>query len=227
MVYVLIIRSVSVPHECKFYRRSPNGEEHILVTGQFEDNEWNALMRYLRYARDLAGIELLRRGGPGRLTVNYKEGQGLSYSVDLPPEDQFLALLHRLRPFILQNEETNFYRICKHLGRRLEDHKTRQFLLGLRSYFSGQRMQDPIQITSNNVLINSEETLQKWLNAHEYHKDPDKQRELELLHQIMPLEASRAIFAMILYDKTQAIIAAVHFIGFLAGERQRFSYQVD
>jgi len=55
------------------------------------------------------------------------------------------------------------------------------------------------------VVIDCEATLQQWLNAYEYHKNGNKRREVERLHQLLPLEASRAIFVTMLYDKVDAI----------------------
>lgn len=205
----------------------PNVDSKRDIKGEFDDEEWSTLLKYVEYADDLSNIELVRKGGPGKLSVNYDQNKGFSFSVDLPPEDHILALLHRLRPFVLTEEPTNFYRACSILGRAFQDDDFRKFLKSLRAYYQGQHMRDLILIKSNDVLINSEKTLQKWLNAHEYHKDRDKQKEIELLHKILPLEASRAIFIMMLYDKLRAIMVVANLIEVLAGKQKIFSCKLE
>lgn len=211
-----------MPHKTNAYLTIGKDGEKYAVCGTFEDQEWKALLDFVQYAKDLQSIQLVRQGGTGKLNLSYTQETGLSYSVELPPEDQLLALLHRLRPFVLKNELTNFRRVSNHLARRLDDTRCRAFLKSLGEYYSGKRMQAIILIHSNEVLINSEEILLKWLNAHEYHKDQDQQAELESLHQILPLETSRAIFVMMLYDKVRAISILANFINVMAGEQETF-----
>ena len=88
-----------------------NGEKH-LVSATFEDNEWDDLLHFLEYSKELQGIKLIRDGGPGKLNIRWSEEAGLSYSTALPCEDEILAFLHRLRPFVLKDERSNFFRIC-------------------------------------------------------------------------------------------------------------------
>lgn len=213
--------------KAKFNLISADGKAIKTILGEFEDGEWDDLQRFMNYADDLSKIELFKKGGPGQLTLRYERDKGFSYSTTLPPDDQILSLMHRLRPFVLQKESTNFYKVCKHLKRRLEHNEVRDFLDALRKYFSGQRMQQSLIIQSKNITINSESTLRKWLNAHEYHKDSDKQKELEDLHQILPLEASRAIFIMMLFDMAKSVLVLGSFIGVLTGRQKQFSCTIQ
>ena len=188
-------------HEATAYLRIDESEERHLVSAIFEDEEWDALLRFVEYTKELQSIQLLREGGPAKLHINYVEGAGFSYSSELPSDDKIIVLLHRIRPFVLNDEKTNFFRVCKHLGRRIENEGFRKFIKHIRDGYSGKRMQETILIMSNETIINSEETLMKWLNAHEYHKDCDKQAEIESLHQILRLETSRAMFVSMLITK--------------------------
>ena len=216
-----------MPYEAKAYLTTGQGGEKYAVSGTFDDQEWKALLEFVQYAKDLQALQLVSQGGPGKLSLSYTAESGLSYLVDLPPEDQILALLHRLRPFVLNDEPTNYYRVYNHLTRRFDDKPFRHFLKSLRGYYSGKRMQAIVLIQSNEALINSEETLMKWLNAHEYHKDRDNQAELESLHQVLPLETSRAIFVMMLYDKVRAIFVVANLINVMAGEQETFRCTLD
>ena len=205
------------------------GEENDphVVSGDFEDDEWQALLDFIVYAKDLEATELIQQDGPGVLRLHYTKETGLSYQVDLPPEGHVLSMLHRLRPFVLNNEATNFNRISKTLARRLGDDSLRKFLKSLQEYASGKELQKTIRIRSNETLINSDETLMKWLNAHEYHKDRYKQAELDSLHQVLPLETSRAVFIMMLYDKVRTILILSKLISVIAGKTETFKCEAS
>ena len=72
--------------------------------------------------------------------------------------------------------------------------------------FSGKDFQKSITIRSKEVLLNADDTVMKWLNAFEYHRDTDKQAELEALHQLLPIESSRALFVSMMIDKAKAVL---------------------
>ncbi len=192
----------------------------------FEDSEWVDLEAYSTYARQLLSARLVQDGGSGSLSMSFQAGAGWSYKVSLPPDDDICALLHRVRPFLLKDEPTNFYKIAALLSRRVVDEDFHSLLKRVRRHYSGRHFQDLMVITSNETVLNSEDTLFKWLNAHEYHRDKDKQRELEALHQIMPLESSRAIFLMMIYDQVRAICVLAGIIETIIGRQERFECTV-
>jgi len=197
-----------------------------MIEATFEEEEWDAFLRFVDYAKDLQTIQLFCEGGPAKLDLTYRKDVGASFTAELPPEDQIIVLLHRLRPFILNDEQTNFLRICNHLARRIEDEDFRNFVKILREGYLGKCMQNMVIIRSNDAIINSEQTLMKWLNAHEYHKDSNKQAELESMHQILPLETSRAIFIMLIYEKVKAISIVGNLINVIIGGQESFKCKI-
>lgn len=103
------------------------------------------------------------------------------------------------------------------IARRFTDPSIRGMVRAQRALYDGRDFQSQIRIESNNTVINCEETLMKWLNAFEFHTDETKRAEIEKLHQLMPLEASRAIFIMLLIEKVKAIMNIANFIELLLG----------
>lgn len=49
-------------------------------------------------------------------------------------------------------------------------------------------------------------------NAYEYHRDRSNLADLEALHQVLPIEASRAIFVSMMMDKAGAVGQIAHTI---------------
>lgn len=191
---------MSKPFKVTFHVRE-SGEE-VTVASEFEDSEWELLIRFTEYAEQLAALNI-------DLSVNYTirwdKDQGLSYQCKLPPESAIAAFLHRMRPFVLQNEDTSFYRICNILKRRMPHDNLRAVIERQHAEFSGRHFQTMITIDSNGVVLNADDTVTKWLNAFEYHRDADKRAELEALHKLLPLESSRALFLSMILDKAGAV----------------------
>jgi hypothetical protein len=152
----------------------------------FEDDEWGRLADFLAYAKQMEETELLRNGFPG-LSLSFKsENGGTTITSKLPPEDQISAVLHRLRPFVLEGERTNFHAICNILSRRFESDLMRRAVSAMKELYSGGYNQRLYTLTAGNMTINSEEFLLKWLNAYEYHRDKDKRAELAEIATILP-----------------------------------------
>ncbi len=97
--------------------------------------------------------------------------------VEEPARDSFRALLHAVRPFILVDEETSFGKIRNLLARRLDDPDFQRYLEREKARFNGT-MPGKIQFVADGVLLNSDEIVQKWLNAYEYHRDRKKAQEI-------------------------------------------------
>ncbi|PYO42415.1 MAG: hypothetical protein DMD33_09470 [Gemmatimonadetes bacterium] len=54
--------------------------------------------------------------------------------------------------------------------------------------------------------LTADDTVLKWLNAVEYHRDLDKQRELNAAADAIPSDAQRAIFLMAIMDKAMSVV---------------------
>jgi hypothetical protein len=184
---------------------SQPGSTPILGEATFTDDEETRLRAYDRYTDELREISIMKFGAPGTLQLDWRQGEGLSVTTELPPDEQVFALLHRLRPFVLDEEDTNFHKVSNTIARQADHALIRAFLRVQKDLFASKPSQHVVRIFSNEVLLNCEATLKQWLNAYEYHRDADKRQALEYLHRLFPLDASRAIFVTMLYDKADAV----------------------
>src|SRR5262245_50473203 len=76
-----------------------------------------------------------------------------------PCEPEDFKFLHRCRRFLLQNERTNFYKVCNKLAKQLDHPYFRGLLNTYRKRYSGEHLQSAFQIVHDGVLINSEKIL--------------------------------------------------------------------
>ena len=148
-------------------------------------------------------------------------GQLTHLKSEVPTDEELAALLHRLRPLILQEEATSYQQITALLGRRFTHEFVRGWLKTQRMLFDGRNNQALVRITSNGTLINSEQTLFDWLNGYEYHRDPAKRDKIAALHHVIPLEHSMPVLVGLLGDKVQAITQLAALIAVILGQQDK------
>lgn len=95
-----------------------------------------------------------------------------------------------------------------------------------RDVFGGNRTQLTFKISSNDVILNSEKVLYDWLNSYEYHRDKEKRKFIDSLHEIFPLEGSKVLFIGLLSDKTKAIYNIAVLVRVVVGKQKTFEGQV-
>lgn len=186
------------------------------VVAVFNDEEVKKLKAYLLHMQELSSTKIGREGMNPRLNVEWKEGEQMTFSADLPPVDDLLAYLLRLRPFLLQNEYASFESVYGILRRRINNEHFRQFLKTQMKFFKGEVIASTFKITVNNtIIVNSEKTLMDWLNSYEYHRDQEKREKLQSVFNIMTDDGAKAIFVMLVVDKANAIKRIAYFVDVL------------
>ena len=99
------------------------------------------------------------------LKIKYDVENGIKFSWKYPSDDDFAAFIHRLRPFVLNNEDTYFQKICN-LYRKKLNHSVMDLLFKtLKEYFDGTNSQKFFRLKTNEIIVNSDNTLYNWLNA--------------------------------------------------------------
>jgi hypothetical protein len=82
--------------------------KQAIVKADFSDEELGRLKSFCKYVHDLFLVRLVQAGIPCSLNLDYREGLGTTISTDLPQEEEIMAMLHRLRPLILNDEHASF-----------------------------------------------------------------------------------------------------------------------
>lgn len=200
--------------------------ETVSQKGSFEADDWNTLNEYLEYADDLLKTKFVQDGMPAALNIKWNQDSGMVVSTKLPNWDEVSAFLHKLRPFILEKESTYFYKICNILTRELTHPYFRNIVDQQRDFFSGKRVQSIYKISSNDTVLNSEKVLYDWLNSYEYHRDKEKRKFIDSLHEMFPLDGSKVLFLSLLTDKTKAINNIAVLVRLVVGKQTSFECQV-
>jgi hypothetical protein len=128
------------------------------------------------------------------------------------PDVEIRELLHVMRPILLKDEATNFSRVANIVARRLDHPVIRQHIDDWKAAFGQKASQAVYQLTSGDLLLNSDEALDLWLNAFEYHRDKDKQQKLGKQLGEMPVEAAKPLFVAGLIDKAHAALSLARLV---------------
>ena len=153
----------------------------VHISTRLDESEWNVLRMFCEKVRRLMGTRI----GSGQCdikgNINYERDKGLTFKAQLPPEEQIAEFLMAFRFFYLEKEPTHFPKVLGVIGRHTDDQEARTALK-----LFGQQWRDclfgkAMGIEYNDKPITSALLLDLWFNAHYFHQDEDKERELRKL----------------------------------------------
>src|SRR5258708_6224732 len=119
--------------------------------GEFTEPDVAILERYLAQVEQLVAIKSVREGLPCDLSMSFDiQKLGGSFTAHLPDDDTLAAVLHRLRPLILQREAGSFVNACAVLGRQIKDSAVRTVLREKRDLFENSDRAQTWALSANN-----------------------------------------------------------------------------
>jgi len=177
----------------------------------WNEYELKKIQNFICFANRLKGV-IHRKGETFRamsMSISAEVEQEVKFNISLPPDDDKSILLHNLRPFILQGEQTFLPSVCSLLFRGVEDKNFRKFIGNQIKKFSIHKSMQSYYINvteEQDQTLNSDEVLKLWLNAYEYHRDEDKIERIKTLTSFLPYNLFEFIMINALLDKTNAIL---------------------
>ena len=164
------------------------------------------ILRQFAAAHQTFAAAFQRIGGlPVSLNLSFKEGEGVKVSTEEPSEDQLAIMLHRLRPILLTEEPGSFDRTCGAVRRAADDEFIGKQLRRIRDIYSGADLRDQVVISRGELVLNSDTAFQHWLTGFEYHPGAKRGELVANADSLLPLQAVRSIFLMMLAEKLKAI----------------------
>lgn len=201
-----------------------DGLEDTEIRGELSDDEHAVLSAYLQQYEELVNSKPLQEGIPCHIEIKAADGK-LNVTTQLPTNDDLAILLHRLRPFILEEEPASFPKVAAILKRHGASPHVRHLLRKQRRLYDGSDMQQQMTIRLNDIVLNSERVLRDWLNSTEYHRDLDKRRAVEHLLQGMPGDLLRGILVSLLVDKVKAIQGVASLAALMLGNIPELDFE--
>ncbi|MBN2029067.1 hypothetical protein JW824_02385 [bacterium] len=205
LIYQEVICNSSMPYDLKLKLENRESTEVQIIDVSIPDEEWKILKDFKSFAEELLKSKIMREGFQVQFNVSGILDGNFKFNPKLPPDDDLAILLHRMRPFILNNELTNFNRVCNILSRSFENDIFRQVIKRYKEMYSGTDFRNQIRILFNDKVLNSDKFFMEWLNAYEYHRIPQKRDNLEELFNVFPLSCGKSIISIMLIEKARAV----------------------
>lgn len=155
-------------------------------------------------------------GGAGGIKgrINYERETGLTFEVaELPTEEQIAEFLMVFRFFYLIKEPTYLPRILSVIGRHSDNTDARQALKAFGQQWNDSLFGKTLNISYNDKPITSALLLDLWFNAHYFHQDAEKGRELEKLIEGFSERFAKYMLMDAAFEATKVIFkvySAVH-----------------
>ena len=178
--------------------------EQSSQTVEFSDAEWATLRQFAAHADALAATKYVQDGMPGTFQWHFEEGKGAWTEADLPSDDVLAAALHRLRHVFLEEEPASFVKAAAILGRRVSVPEYRQLLKRIRRVYDGKRLESMFYFQVSDLELNTPQTFRDWINAYEYHGDPEKRARFDAVSDLIPAASLRAFLLNFLREAIDA-----------------------
>ena len=136
-----------------------------------------------------------------RASINIQAGSGLQLTTALPPEEQVAQFLMAFRFFYLKKEKTHFPKIlttvAKYSGPDFRD---------VSAIIKKQWDQScSVNMRLNGETITSSKLIDLWFNAHYFHGETRKQKELERLNTLLTNDFCKFMFLDSLYNASDTV----------------------
>jgi hypothetical protein len=173
------------------------------VNGEFTDEEWQDALLYLESFGRLSKCRIVESQAQLNWGFSWQAGATPEFRASMPPDDDIDAFLLRMRPFVLNDEPTSFYRMRNIVARRMPLDAVRNHLERVKAAYNGSAI--GFSINHNSRSLTSDEAVDLWLNAFEYHQDDGKRVELRAMFALFPETAARALFVQMMLSRAAAV----------------------
>jgi hypothetical protein len=200
-----------VPYRIHLTKQADGTED--VCSGLISDVDWLLFSTYRDYAEELKATEWVRSGLDAEYSVTSDDKWNTCVEVRNKPSDAVVSqLLHRMRPFVLQNEPTWYPTVNSRMRGYLDHSYLRQWLAAGRRIFDHGHFSLYGQISINDLPLHDERTFNLWLNAFEYHRDQGKRAKLTEALNGPPDDLALAVFRAMLADKAAEVMRIAHLI---------------
>jgi len=142
---------------------------------------------------------------PRLATINFSQQDGVQMNGTIAESDNVYAALHLARPLLLANEPASFENVLGLLGRRFENPTLRRALKTLRRHYESGRAGQYFQVTIGSTPMFTPDTFKLWLNAAEYHRDPDKREVLREIEAAIGPASVRGLMLNMFAEKIDVV----------------------
>ena len=178
----------------------------IQISQALTDKDWKQLNAFKDKAERLISTKLASsEGGAIHGRISYQQAKGLWFEGTLPPEEQITELLMAFRFFYLQKEPTHLPKIINIIKKHTNQPEALELLKSYMKQWQNSLFANAMNISLNNKQITTSLLLDLWFNAHYFHTDEDKEKELKNLYDAFSKDFSKYMFLDSVYGATKIV----------------------
>ena len=196
----------------KLMARNASGSESDKFEGDITDDDIKLLRRFQGLMERVTANGLVRRGVPALTNINWAAENGMTITCPPFQDEEMHALLHVLRPVVLQDESTSFAQISALLTKRFANKSLGRHLKYLRAVFTDGELSLFMQFHVGGVPILDDSTFNLWLNADQYHADEKKLEEWKKLEAALSVQSTRDLMMTQLQSKVKSLLLLSHIV---------------
>ena len=193
-------------------QNSVTGENREFVRPLFPDELKARLVAFTDAADALNKTSFVGNWNQTHISLHLANDGRISNTGSLPTDDEVAAFLHRLRPFYLQKEALNFNSVSNTIGAHINDPAITQCLREWKRHYDARASSQVFEIAAAGKTLNTEEFVDHYLNALEYHRDPERRKIIDDITAHFPAEAQKAIIVLLLAMRLNAINKLASFL---------------
>ncbi len=167
---------------------------------------------FIKYAAALEQTKFLEKWKTLEITFHTDKNKTPWVAGNIPSEQDLWPVFHKLRPFQLQKESTYFPKVCNMLSHHFDSPSLRALFDYWKHLFLSKGFQGAFVLPAGDCQLNSEGFFNKFVNAVEYHHDPEKIHDIDKIAQTFPLDFQRGMIIPMLHHKLSAISTASKFM---------------
>ena len=171
------------------------------------------LADFVAIAMVLNETALIRNWSQYDLTIHFGNDGRIKNCGALPSDDEIAVFLHRMRPIYLENEPTNFNRVAKRISTHFRDPWITRLIREAKRHYDGRASRDVFTMIASGLVINSQEFLDHYLNALEYHREPERRKHIDRVAEQLPLNVQKTYVVLLLVVRLNAINKLASFLG--------------
>jgi hypothetical protein len=178
----------------------------VVISDKLSESEWKSIKAFCKRAEQLTRTKLIS-GGSSHIQgkIRFDQEKGLYFEASLPPEEQIAEFLMAFRFFYLEKEQTHFLKILSILGKYAIEDEIRQALKRIKERWRQALFSNAAQIKINGKQMTASIVLDLWFNAHYFHSDEKKEKELEELKEIFSDDFAKFMLLDAAYESAKLI----------------------
>jgi len=178
----------------------------IDISGSLSKKDWDYLKNFAKRVEELSKIKLLSsEQGTIQAKIKYERGKGLSLEASLPSDEIISELLMAFRLFYLQKEPTYFPRIINIINKHITLPEANNLLNSYKKRWEDNLFNQALFISVNDEKLSSSKILDLWFNAHYFHSDEEKSRELHKINSILSEPFSKYMLLTSIFESVKII----------------------